>query len=142
MSSESKFKGQLLARTVLTSLSSGDPRTYRLDKSTIQSLGQGKKIFFMLRIYSLDANCEVVARVYHGCLGDELPADYGPLADLDTPSTAGVTSVTMTTATVHHFWTAEDLMSDVEFTIDIRHATAAAQVKAELEVWATIITAE
>ncbi|MCK6504748.1 hypothetical protein L6R53_15305 [Myxococcota bacterium] len=142
MSTESKFNGQLLVRTQLTSLSGGDPRTYRLDKSTIQTLGQGKKVFFMFRIYSLDASCEVVARVYHGCIGTELPADYGPLVDLDTPSTPGVTSVTMTTATVHHFWTAEDLMAFVELTIDVRHATPSATVKAELEVWATVITAD
>lgn len=139
--SADKYKGQLLPRGVMISLTSGDPRTYRIDKSLVSSLGQGKKVFFMLRIYGLDASCEVVARVYHGSLGDELPADYGPLVELDTPSTPGVTSVTMTTATVHHFWTAEDLMADVEITIDIRHATASAQVKAELELWATIVIA-
>ncbi len=142
-----KFKGQIWVRDTRESASNpaGGARRFRVPPELVRMLGQGSKLHFHGRIYSLDANAQVTFTVWTGCLGKEHPADSGIAVNLDSGALTNQPSIVVNTVGPFEFSTnpppaTESLMADVEIVAEVSDATASAVVRIEFELWCTVIS--
>lgn len=120
------------------SAQSGSARRYRLSKEQVRTLGQGDKVVFETRIASLDANCEVVVSVATSTNPEFLPGDGGQVVLLKEGATGNQSTVLLNGKGRKWIETETLLQSEVEFVFEVKHASNASLVTAELVVFATI----
>lgn len=137
----SSFKGQLFSRGVRTRDTGGSKKSYRIDGSLFRVLGQGTKVLLHLRIWSLDAHCQVTVRVLHGCLGQYSPDEEGfPVLIDDGTSSATAKSFTgIANVKGHLLWTDQSLLSDVLVEVEVEDNSVTNIVAADFELWATVL---
>ncbi len=135
------YKGQIMERGTRTSGTGGAKKQYRVDSDLWRMLGQGRKVMLHLRIWGLDANCQITLRLLEGCLGQYSPVDEGFAVTLDDGTTQSTAKSFTGNVNVkgHKLWTVGDLLADVVVEIEVEDTTVTNIVGADFELWATVI---
>ena len=126
--------GNVFERMVRNSGVGGAARLYTHDQKLCALLGQSDTLILQLTVYSLDANAtDVVISVFGSSNPDDAPRNNGFL--LNNPTTCTYNSAGNYTVTING-----PTHGYVEVLLTVQKNAGTAQVKADCDLWATIIS--